>query len=56
MGTSLEWDFHSDLVKGYVIKADKQELRPFEINPATKSQCVCLSVCLSVCQSVCLSV
>lgn len=38
MGTSLEWDFNTDMVKGYVIKADKQELRPFEIDPACKSR------------------
>lgn len=34
MGTSLKWDFNSDKVKGYVVKPDRQELRPFEIDPA----------------------
>ena len=38
MGTSLKWDFSSDKVKGYVVKADLQELRPFEIDPAGRSQ------------------
>ncbi len=38
LGTSLQWDLNSDMVKGYVVKADKQELRPFEIDPTSRSR------------------
>jgi hypothetical protein len=38
MATSLKWDFNSDKIAGYVVKADIQELRPFEIDPAAKSR------------------
>jgi hypothetical protein len=38
MATNLKWDFNSDKIAGYVVKADIQELRPFEIDPAAKSR------------------
>ena len=38
LGTNLQWDVNTDMVKGYVVNAEKQELRPFEIDPASKSR------------------